>query len=176
MLEITKIDNHFKDLDKVDTLAHEAFAVEEYLSPIKIIELSKEEGFNFFAFYDENKFIGFAVIKLFKSMSYLFFLAIDKKMRGQGYGSKIIQKIKEIYPDYNQVVDFEMVDKKAQNYTQRVKRKNLYLKNGYRETGKFLSYLNVDYEIMSMEKEFDLDLFKELLSAIKIEGFKPRCF
>jgi len=176
MLNTVRINNQFKDIEKVNKLALEAFPPEEYLAPSKIIGISEECSLNFLAVYDECRFIGFIVVKLYKTMSYLFFLAVDKNFRGQGCGSKIIQKLKELYPDYNQVVDFEMVDEKAENYEQRVKRKNFYLKNGYKETGQFLSYLNVDYEIMSMEGNFDLNMFKELLASIKIEGFKPKYF
>jgi len=175
-LNVVKINSQFKDMDKVNKLALEAFPPEEYLAPDKIMDLTREDGFNFLAYYDKNKFIGFTVVKIYKKMSYLFFLAVDRNFRRQGYGSKIIQKLKELYPDCNQVADFEKVDKKAENYEQRVKRKNFYLKNGYRETGKFLSYLNVDYEVMSEDNDFNFDLFKELLFAIKIKGFNPKFF
>jgi len=176
MLCCVKINKNFFDLNRVEILAKEAFPSEEYLAPSKLIEMSKEAGFNFLAVYDNDKFAGFVVVKLYKVMAYLFFLAVDEKMRGQGYGSRIIQKIKEIYPDYNHVVDFEMIDKNASNYSQRVKRKNFYLKNGYKETGRFLSYLGVNYEIMATNDNFDIDLFKELMSTIKIKGFKPKYF
>jgi len=173
VLYCVKIDKNFIDLDRVENLALEAFPPEEYLSPVKILEMS---NLDFFAIYDGDKFIGFMVVKIYKTMSYLFFLAVDRNFRGQGYGSEIIQKIKELYPDYNQVVDFEMIDKNASNYNQRVKRKEFYMKNGYKETGYFLSYLGVNYEIMSMDDNFDINLFKELISTIKIKGFKPKYY
>jgi len=176
MLNILKINNKFEDMDKVTKLALEAFPPEEYLSPVKILEMSGKCNLDFFAIYNKDKFIGFTVVKPYKTMSYLFFLAVDRSFRGQGYGSKIIQKIKEIYPDYSHVVDFEMIDKNASNYNQRVKRKEFYLKNGYKETGYFLSYLGVNYEIMSMDDNFDINLFKELISTIKIKGFKPKYY
>jgi len=173
VLYCVKIDKNFIDLDRVENLALEAFPPEEYLSPVKILEMS---NLDFFAIYDGDKFIGFMVVKIYKTMSYLFFLAVDRNFRGQGYGSEIIQKIKELYPDYNQVVDFEMIDKNASNYNQRVKRKEFYMKNGYKETGYFLSYLGVNYEIMSMDDNFDIDIFKELISTIKIKGFEPKYY
>jgi len=176
MLHCIKIDKNFIDLDKIESLALEAFPPEEYLAPSKIIEMSEKADLNFLAVYDNDQFVGFTVVKLYKTMAYLFFLAINKEMRGQGYGNKIIQKIKENYPDYSLVVDFEMIDKKAPNYNQRVKRKNFYLKNGYKETGHFLSYLGVNYEIMAMNDNLNIDLFKKLISTIKIKGLKPKYF
>jgi len=146
MLNFHKIDSQYKDIEKVNKLALEAFPKEEYLAPSEIIELSKDGSMNFLAVYNESEFIGFTVAKLYKTMSYLFFLAIDKKHRGLGFGSKIIRELKELYSGYNQVVDFEMVDKKAKNYEQRVKRKNFYLKNGYKENYDILMKMALMYE------------------------------
>jgi len=176
MLQYKIINKNFKDLNKVKELNIEAFPPEEYLDTDIIIDMSREYGFDFPAFYDDEKFVGFAAVKLHKDMAYLFLFAIEKESRGQGYGSRVIQKIKEMYPNYVQVVDFEMADKNAKNFEQRVKRKQFYLKNGYSETGHFLSYLGVDYEIMSMDKNFNFNIFKELLSELKIKGFKPEYF
>ena len=49
--------------------------------------------------------------------------------------------LKAEYPQKKQVVDFEMLDETAENSRQREKRRNFYLRNGYKETGFFLSYL-----------------------------------
>lgn len=70
-----------------------------------------------------------------------------------------------------------MVDVNSNNYNQRVKRRNFYLKNGYRETGFYLSYLGVDYEVFcSCNDTFDEKTFKELMTHINVEGFNPKYF
>lgn len=69
-----------------------------------------------------------------------------------------------------------MPDDSAPNKEQREKRRSFYQKNGYRETGLFLSYLGVDYEVFCMGENFDADSFKDMMKTIRVEGFDPRYF
>ena len=162
---------------EINDLAVEAFPPEEYLAPDNLIEMSKKDCFDFYYIEDKNAFIGFVVIQTYKNISYLFFLAIAKEYRSKGYGGKTLQLIKETYPNKTQIVDFEMVDVNSSNYNQRIKRREFYLKNGYHETGLFLSYLGVDYEVFcSSNNTFDEDAFKELMTHINVEGFNPKYF
>lgn len=64
----------------------------------------------------------------------------------------------------------------APNKEQRAKRCSFYLRNGYRETGLFLSYFGVDYEVFCMDEHFDVDTFKAMMETIQVEGFNPRYF
>ncbi len=82
----------------------------------------------------------------------------------------------ELYPDKQQVVDFEMIDESAPNNAQRITRKAFYMRNGYKETGKFISYLGVDYEILCNQENFDFDKFKRMMQTFRIEGFAPKYF
>ena len=176
-LNTAQISYDFMDMEKLNMLAREAFPPEEYLSPKTLIEMSVDDKtFDFWALYDENKFIGFMVVKTYKEIAYLFFLAIDCQCRGRGYGSCALKKLKELYPDFCYVVDFEMLDDFALNMEQRKERRQFYLSNGYKETGQFLTYLGVSYEVMYVGNSFNADLFKELLSTLAIDGFKPVYF
>lgn len=162
--------------ETVNALAVEAFPPEEYLDPVILVEMSKADNFDFLALLDGDKFVGFMVVQTHKDLAYLLFLAIDPACRAMGYGSRAIETLKVEYPDKKQVVDFEMLDKTATNYEQREKRRNFYLRNGYLETGHFLSYLDVDYEVFCMDENFIFDDFQELLSTLRIEGFAPVYF
>lgn len=163
-------------LAAADALAMEAFPPEEYLSPATLADMAKAENFDFLALLDGDSFVGFMVVQTHKEIAYLFFLAIDPSCRAKGYGSRAIETLRKQYPDKKQVVDFEMLDESAANYEQRKKRRKFYLRNGYLETGHFLSYLGVDYEIFCMDEDFVLDDFKELMSTLHIEGFDPIYF
>lgn len=176
MLNAAKITDNFPDLNKVEALAIGAFPPEEYLPPSKLIEMAKEDGFDFYALYDGDIFVGFIAVRTYKQLAYLFFLAIDSNLRSNGYGSKAIRTLLELYPGKHQVVDMEMIDESARNNEQRMKRRSFYLRNGYLPTGHFLSYLGVDYEILCMDEDFDFRTFKEMMSMLKIEGFVPRYF
>lgn len=84
-----------------------------------------------YGYYDENEFIGFAQLTTYKDICYLFFLAVSKEKRDQGYGSKIIEDIKQSNNDKVILLCYEEVDTKYEDYEQRVKRRNFYRKNGF---------------------------------------------
>lgn len=171
-----KITKEFKDLELVEALAKEAFPPEEYLAPSKLIEMSADGEVDFWALYDDDTFVGFTVISLYEDMCYLFFLAISPQYRSQGYGGKTLRLLDELYSDKQQVVDFEMIDESAPNNAQRITRKAFYMRNGYKETGKFIFYLGVDYEIMCKQDNFDFEAFKQMMQTFKIDGFKPKYY
>lgn len=160
----------------VNVLAREAFPPEEYLAPSELVKMARADDFDFLALLDGDAFVGFMVVKTYENLAYLFFLAIDAGSRGKGYGSRAIETLKEEYPDKTHTVDFEMPDDAAPNREQREKRRSFYLRNGYRETGLFLSYLGVDYEVFCMGERFDADAFKAMMQTIQVEGFHPRYF
>lgn len=170
------ITNNFKDLKLVEELAKEAFPPEEYLAPAKIIEMNKKGEVEFLALYDNDLFVGFMVVSVFKNLVYLFFLAIDSKFRSCGYGGQALQLLDELYPSKQQVVDLEKLDNSAQNAKQRETRRNFYLRNGYKDTNKFLSYLGVDYEILCKDENFDFETFKEMMKTFSIRNFNPKYF
>ena len=173
-LKTEYITEHNRFWSEINNLAKEAFPPEEYLAPIELVRMSKANNFDFLLLTDDEQFVGFMVVQTHKNLAYLFFLAIDSSCRSKGYGSYAIEALKEAYPEKKQVVDFEMLDEPADNYEQRKKRRNFYLRNGYKETGLFLSYLGVDYEVFCMEDDFDVEEFKELMTTIQVEGFNPK--
>ena len=165
-----------RDWEAVNALAKEAFPPEEYLAPKKLVEMAKTDHVDFLALRDQDLFVGFMVVKTYKDLAYLFFFAIDPSLRSKGYGSRAIETLKSEYPGKKQVVDFEMPDDTAGNRAQREKRRNFYLRNGYKETGLFLSYLGVDYEVFCMDDDFKTDDFKEMMETIQVDGFDPKYF
>lgn len=161
-------------LDKVNNLTKETFPPEEYLEPATIIEMAKADNFDFLALKDKDTFVGFMVVLTYEDLAYLFFLAIDSSCRSKGYKSRAIKILKKKYPSKKQVVDFEMLDNLADNSIQREKRRNFYLHNGYKETGPFLSYLGVDYEVFCMDDNFELEVFKAMMKTIQVKGFDSK--
>lgn len=106
---------------EVNALAKEAFPLQEYLAPSKLVEMAKADNFDFLALTDNNSFVGFMVVQTYQNLAYLFFLAIVSTCHSKGYGSRAIKTLKTEYPDKKQVVDFEMLDDTASNYKQRKK-------------------------------------------------------
>lgn len=175
-MELRKVTADFPDMGQLDDLALEAFPPEEYLAPEKILELSRKSQLDFWGAYDNERFVGFCVIARHRSMAYLFFLAITPENRSKGYGSSILSLLSENYKSCQLTVDLEMVDEDAPNYVQRHRRKEFYLKNGFKETGLYLTYFGVSYEVLCRDSNFNIQIFKNLLFSIPIDGFNPIFF
>ena len=161
---------------QINSLAKEVFPPEEYLAPDKLVEMSNADNFDFLALMDGDAFVGFMVVQTHNNLSYLFFLAIDSSCRAKGYGSRAVETLLSLYPAKKQVVDFEMQDKAASNNEQRMKRRQFYLKNGYKETGLFLAYRGVDYEVFCMDNDFEPQEFKDMMKEIHVDDFEPKYF
>lgn len=176
MMKLRKITTSFPKMKHLNALAREAFPPEEHIPPEELIRMSQEGAMDFWALYDGTKFIGFIVAVTFKTMAYLFFLAIDAFCRSHGYGSKALSLFAEQYPGCTHVVDMEMPEENAPNVEQRIARKKFYLRNGYKETGQYLTYRNTSFEVLCLENHFSIELFKELMGTLPVKNFNPRFF
>lgn len=176
MIEFIQVNNEFADMKSLDELNKTAFPPDEYLSIENQLELQKKGVFTVWAVYFNSDFAGFVSLRFYKEMVYLCFLAVEENLRSKGIGSMILKKIEEIYTDKQLAVDFELIDSDAENNSQRIKRKNFYLRNGFTETGWGTRYFGVSYEICSLNEYFDIELFKEMMLNADIPDFSPVYF
>lgn len=162
---------------RADELNQEAFPPEEYMDACELLAMAKAEDFDFWIIsdpsqeYSQGSFVGFAAVMTFEDLAYLLFLAIDPGSRSKGYGGRALQDLSALYPGKTFVLDFERLDDAAPNAGQRRRRKAFYLRNGYAETGLFLSYAGVEYEVVC-KGSFAFESFKDLMQEIQIDGFE----
>ena len=86
-----------------------------------------------YGFYEKETFVGFVSISLYKDICYIFFLAVSASIRNKGYGSKILSILKEMYKDYVLLLCYEEVDEKYNDYENRKRREEFYMKNGFKK-------------------------------------------
>ena len=86
-----------------------------------------------FLYYDDDVFIGFTYLTFYQDVCFLFFLAVKEDKRGQGYGGKIIEDLKETYQDHVILLFYEEVNPQYSNYQERVKREHFYLSHGFKD-------------------------------------------
>ena len=87
----------FPDLDKVEALNNEAFPEEERIPLSEFLRYEEQEDANFFAFYHEKEFVGFAFAISNAQAFYVSFFAIMPHLRSHGYGGEIIEKLVNFY-------------------------------------------------------------------------------
>jgi ribosomal protein S18 acetylase RimI-like enzyme len=85
------------------------------------------------AYYEKDIFIGFSYITIYKDICYIFFLAVKKEYRQKGYGTEIIEYLKEAYQDKVLLLCYEEVDQKYDDYNNRLKREDFYKKRGFKD-------------------------------------------
>ena len=126
----------------------DAFPDEERLDTELLAQLSEQGRLELLGIYDNGNYIGFTVIFHSERSVYVFFLAIDPAWRSHGYGTAVLNELRKRYAGRQLVLDIEPLDSAAPNYEQRLRRKNFYLRNGFRESGCFFKYCGMCFEVL----------------------------
>lgn len=149
-----------KNYIKVKKLYKEAFPKNERI-PIFVLKfLSKKGKADFFEIYDDTKFVGIMYNVYYKDIVFVFYLAIDNQFRGQGYGSKVLDLIKERHSENRIILNIEQINEKFSNNKQRIKRKEFYEKNDFKSLNFFVKEGNEYYEMLCYNK-YNLKVTKE---------------
>lgn len=126
------------------------------------------------ALYDQETFVGMAIYYNSESTVYLAYLAVDPRLRGKGYGSKILRMLEEKYPDQQIVLDIEPLDPSADNYAQRVSRLKFYQQNGWNRTHELLKDEDGQYEALVDQEKFDKKDFAKTLREMSLGFYQFR--
>ena len=100
-----------------------------------LLQRAKRANISFCAYYDGDIFAGFSYIIVQDDLTYIQYLAVNANIRSKGYGSQILNHIKERYPNNRMILAIETEDETAANNEERIKRKKFYVKNGYASAG-----------------------------------------
>ena len=123
------------NLKNVKKLYLSAFPAYERLPYLLMKILTAKKGVLFTEYYDDNEFCGFTYTVETDYTLFLYFLAVDESKRNLGYGSKILQHVKQSYPNKTITLNIEPLDETADNYATRVRRLGFYKRNGFIESG-----------------------------------------
>ena len=148
MLNVLKIDRNYKEINQIHTMYNGSFPDDERV-PFDILLKTIGKDRDMCAVCDNEKLIGMYYLMHDEDLVYLAYVCVKEEERGKGYGSLILEKIAEEHEGKRIVADIEELKQDSKNYEQQKKRKDFYLKNGYRSTGTFYHIYNVDYELLS---------------------------
>lgn len=138
---------------------------------------------SFYAVLEKNKFIGLVYTISAEKMVYMFFLAVKEEYRVKGYGSKILENIRKMYPDKTVTLAIEDIEQRnAENLEERIKRLEFYERNGFIRLYIKINELGVVYELMGtdatvtkkdflklMKDYFGVFLFKIIYRKTKLD-------
>lgn len=171
-LKREKVGLFFKDRQELEHLINSSFPKEAQVSLVSLCSLALKRGGNFSAFYDGDDFAGFSFTMSHDSCVFILYLAVSEKSRSKGYGSSILNKIKEDYPDKSVLLNIEYPFEMAINYEQRVRRLEFYKRNGFCDTGYILRNDGVSYMILSSKEEFDKKAYEGIFEKLSMKRYE----
>ncbi len=151
---------------EVNELLNSSFPKDQRTPLWYLILRSKNKYIKFYAFYDDDKLVGLTYFILSENTTFLLYFAINPNIRSKGYGSRLLNFVKEYKNDNKVFLTIEEVDKKYDNYCQRLQRYNFYIKNNFTlESFLVHEYGDGDYMFMSYNGKCT---FTDLEKAIKV--------
>jgi GNAT superfamily N-acetyltransferase len=135
MINVKNVTRNLPEYKEVVAIYKQEFPAAERI-PVPLMNIfAKRKSVDFLAFYDDDKFVGFAFLITHKTLTFLFFFAVKLSEHSRGYGSKILSYLREYYAGNRIVLLFESVNPNAENNAQRIRRREFYIKNGYVPAG-----------------------------------------
>ena len=170
MLQFFDVTRDASWFPQVKALYESAFPANERI-PIKHL-LDNKIKREFWAFFDGDLFCGFSNSITHGSITNIVYFAVVPELHSRGYGSKILQAIREKHPDARIVVDIEVEEdsKDAEELERRNRRRDFYLRNGFDSSPVDYVWQGEHYRLLSAggtvtEKEFR-DFWKEILKNV----------
>ena len=174
MLQLFEVTKDSPWFPQVKTLYESAFPANERI-PIKQLMDNKIQR-DFFAFVDDINgtptFCGFSNSISHGDITNIVYFAVVPELRCRGYGSQILQAIREKHPDSRIVVDIEVEEdsKDAEELERRNRRRDFYLRNGFEAAEFNYNWQGEHYRLLTAggnvtEQEFR-DFWKEVLKNI----------
>ena len=160
----------FPDLEKVDQLNKEAFPEEERVPLEEFLRYQDRDDAHFFAFYNEEEFVGFAFAISNAKAFYVSFFAIMPHLRSHGYGQEIIEKLVEFY-QRTMLLEVERLDEECDNLEQRQARMDFYIRNGFKTANAFLEYEELSFEILYRGEGFDEEAYRDIFRKLQEENY-----
>ena len=178
MLQFFDVTKKSPWLPQVKALYESAFPANERI-PIKQL-LDNKIKREFWAFFEQDeddktapsKFCGFSNSITHGDITNIVYFAVAPELRSRGYGSQILQAIRDKHPNSRIVVDIEVEEdsKDTEELERRNRRREFYLRNGFGASTVDYHWQGEHYRLLTAggtvtEKEFR-DFWKEILKDI----------
>lgn len=150
---------------KIKELYKNSFPPEERAPYFLLERMTKNDRGRMLAAREGGTFVGFVYLVCYSDMVYLFYFAVEADKRGQNYGSRILKVLQEKYRGKRLFLAREQLDPAADNYRQRVKRHEFYLKNGFKDWTCKIKEASVVYDVMGIGREISAKEYEDLITG-----------
>ena len=145
---------------KIKSLYRRAFPSCER-KPFGIIRKMQKKGkSDIWYFSDESGFLGLATTINSEKIILIDYFAVSEEHRGQGKGTKMLKALLSHYAPLGVFLEIEIPYERAENYIERVKRKNFYINAGLTPMGTTAKLFGVDMELLGVNCALDFDGYR----------------
>lgn len=143
--------------------------------PFKLIEEKAKEGkMEILTIQDEGRLVGLAITILHQDMVLLDYFAMHRENRGKGLGGQAIEQLKRRYQNKRLFLEIEILDEKADNYSERVRRKAFYLNHGLSEAKIYVLLFGVEMEILTVQCDMTYEEYRSVYIGTFGETFEDK--
>lgn len=144
---------------RIYMLYRAAFPVSERKPFRMIVSMARRGKTDVWYAESEGRFAGFASTINDESIILLDYLAVDKKRRGRGEGSRILQALKENYAGRGIFVEIESPFENVPERRARLRRKSFYVANGFAPAGVMADVFGVHMELLCWKCSMDFSAY-----------------
>lgn len=113
MIHLVPVSKRLPEFSAIRALYREAFPPEEQAPFWLLMRKTTLPMTDFWAFYEQETWVGFAYVIQNETLAYLFYLAIAPEQRGKGYGHQAMACLKEQYASKTLFLSLETLDEQA---------------------------------------------------------------
>lgn len=173
-LKKVPVSSNLAEYEEIKSLFYRAFPKIEQLPMWLLRALTIRKTIDFLAYYDDNSLCGISYTVNSDDLVFVFYLAVNDKIRSKGYGSAILQCIKDSFLNKVIALNIEPLDIDSDNYNQRVRRYQFYLKNGFIDTKYQMKDSHGCYQILATTDTFSVDDYKKVFKQLSLGFYSPQ--
>ena len=130
--------------------------------PFSIIKAMSERGkTDLWYFEDDGEFAGLCATINGSDAILIDYLAVAKRRRGTGVGTRMLRSLLEHYKDFGVFLEIEKLNPEAKNNDERIRRREFYLKAGLEPMGTYVKLFGVDMELLGKNCQLTFDEYRD---------------
>lgn len=122
----------------------------------------------------EGEFCGLVITIVGSKWILLDYFAIEPEKQGKNIGSEVLYLLNQRHKDKGIVLEIERTDVECGNKSQRLRRKQFYLKNGMKEMGIYVELFGVEMELLTNGNQICFEEYQQIYKTIFGEKMKDK--
>ena len=168
-----KVCHELNTTEPVEKLIKDLFPPDEQEPIERLLTLARNPMVIFWAYYDEDLFCGMTYVVESEDLLFGLYLAIPRELQSKGYGTAIINDVKEHFNGKDYVIHVEDPNQECSNQEQRRRRIKLYEKLGFKDVGWRINGEDTVFWLMSTKADFHIDMYMKLMHDYSYGEYTP---